>query len=160
MKKLSMLILLLCCSTFLLSQEVSNFSKTEQSIIVVIEQETDGFWERDFNKWSDTWSHSDMVSWSGTTNEYHQELNGWKDLSAFVKKSFKDYPSMNTSPVKRMNWKFQINKNMAWVRFDQDSDVVTSEIRILEKKGGKWKLVHVGWINESSFDEALAEGEE
>lgn len=160
MKKLSMLIFLFGCTTFLFAQETNNFTKTEQAIIKTIEQETDGFWERDFDKWASAWSQTDAVLWSGTTSEYHQEMNGWKELSDFVKKSFADYPSVNTTPVERMNWKFQVNKNMAWVRFHQDSDVITSEIRILEKKGGKWKLVHVGWINESSFEKGMAEGEE
>lgn len=146
--------------TFLISSLSSfsqPFSKKEQAIVNTIKQETDSWWQRDYAKWSDTWVHKDYVSWSGTTNFMRLDHQGWNEVNAFVKESFEKYPDPNQSTVERKNWSFRIYKNGAWVCFTQESEAITREIRILEKKRGQWKIVHVGWINESSYEEAASD---
>ncbi|RMF28345.1 MAG: hypothetical protein D6765_06115 [Bacteroidetes bacterium] len=151
MKALSLICTLCLCG--LLSGQSSEFSADEQAIVNTIAQETQGWWERDFDKWSDAWAHKDYVYWSGTTNVLHVEVEGWKALKKYARENFEKYPEPNQTPVDREDWKFRIYGNAAWVRFTQISDGISKETRILEKINGKWKIVHVGWINATSFEE-------
>lgn len=149
------LIFTLCLSFFSFLSFSQTFSKTEQAILNTIRQETDGWWERDYDKWSGAWAQKDYVSWSGTTNVMRLDYQGWDQISGFVKDNFSKYPDPNQSSVKRKDWTFRTYKKGAWVRFMQESDgSISQEIRILEKHKGKWKIVHVGWINDSSYEEA------
>lgn len=142
---------------FAITSFSQTFSKTEQAIVNTIMQETEGWWQRDHAKWSDAWAHESYISWSGTTNVMRLKYEGWDELNAFVSENFEKYPDPNSSRVERDNWQFRIYKNGAWVRFTQKSEGISQEIRILEKHKGKWKLVHVGWINDSSFEDSATE---
>ena len=152
MKTLSLFFAL--CLTLPLWGQSGNFTAEEEAIMNTIAQETRGWWERDFDKWSDAWAHKDYVYWSGTTNVMHVEVEGWKALKKYARENFEKFPEPNQTPVDREAWKFRIYGYAAWVRFTQISDGVSKETRILEKINGKWKIVHVGWINASSFEEA------
>ena len=118
----------------------------------VISQETQAWWNRDYEMWSNSWHHAPYISWNGTTNVMHLEYLGWDALSKFTQESFKKYPDPNLSKVERSDWQFRIYKKGAWVRFTQKGEGTSREVRILEKHKGKWKIVHVGWIDESSFE--------
>lgn len=132
--------------------EKQHLSKDEQAIVNTINQETEGWWQRDYKKWADAWAHEDYINWSGTTNVLQRHFDDWKELDQYAKESFKKFPEPNENPVARTNWTFRIYKNGAWVRFTQESDGISQESRTLEKKHGKWKLIHVGWINETSYE--------
>ncbi len=135
-------------------------SKEEQAIVSTINQETVGWWQRDYKKWADSWAHEDYINWSGTTNVVHRYFKGWPSVDQYAKECFKKFPEPNENPVVRTNWTFRIYKNGAWVHFTQESDGISQETRILEKKAGKWKLVHIGWINETSYEKTASRSDE
>lgn len=156
MRPTIMVICMLLSVSFLSAQQDNNFSKKEQAVMQIIQQETAGWWERDYNKWADAWAHKDYILWSGTTQESHEQYDSWQTLSAYVKESFEAYPDPDSGDITRTDWQFRIYKNAAWVRFLQDAYTITTETRMLEKVNGEWKLIYVGWINKSSYEEASA----
>lgn len=153
MKQIVLIVCFLFSASIFFAQNTDDFSKKERAVIKVIEQETEGWWQRDYDKWSNTWARKDYILWSGTTQESHLQYDSWEELSAFVKESFAAYPNPDLGDITRKDWQIRIYKNAAWVRFVQDAYSVTTETRMLEKVNGEWKLVYLGWINKSSYEE-------
>ncbi len=147
MKKL-VLIFLLSCGAFnpLLAQD-------EDAIKSVIARETSAFLNVDYKSWADTWlkvpyayrSYSDA-----TTTTY---VEGWEELNRTFADYFKTARPANSEIIN--DWiEIKIFEKGAYVRFTQKiKDSVeleeTSQIRVLEKKDGEWKIVCLGAIAKS-----------
>jgi hypothetical protein len=76
------------------------------------------------------------------------------------------FPPMTLKFLKT-NYKIKVYKESAWAVFDesvQNSDgEITSKnvgVRILEKVNGEWKIVFLGGVGTSSYDEEKPETEE
>lgn len=113
----------------------------------VIAKETIAFLNVDYKKWSDCWLKVPYAYWSYSDSTTISRTEGW-DL---MNKTFADYfKNARPSSGKVSNeWiEFRIYENGAYVRFaqkviDEYETSETSQIRILEKKEGQWKVVCV-----------------
>ena len=129
------------------------------AIMDVVEQQAAAFWAKDFVRWSDTWVHADFVrrvGWSPAGGVVSAE--GWDAIGGAMKKTMADNPAPNPTPAKLVRDHINIRtyKDIAWVTFDQhgvdtgearfDMPGVSHETRIMERHGGKWKLVYVGYV--------------
>ncbi len=122
----------------------------KDAIKAVIEQETASFMNVDYNTWSSLWLKVPYAYWSYSDSTGTSFVEGWDNLN----KTYADY-FKNAKPSKAEishEWiEIRIFENGAYAHFVQkiydepDSDE-TSQIRVLEKKDGKWKLICVGAI--------------
>jgi len=122
----------------------------KEAIKAVIEQETAAFMNVDYETWSGLWLKVPYAFWSYADSTGTSFIEGWETLN----KTYADY-FLNAKPSKAEitnEWiEIRVFQNGAYAHFIQkvvdelDHDE-TSQIRILEKKDGKWKVVCVGAI--------------
>ncbi|HYT73543.1 MAG TPA: nuclear transport factor 2 family protein [Vicinamibacterales bacterium] len=85
-------------------------------------------------------------------------VEGWEAIGVRMKKNMTDVPTPNLTPAKlaRENLNVRIQGDVAWVTFEQhgittgdskfDMPGLSYATRILEKHGGKWKVVYLGYL--------------
>jgi hypothetical protein len=122
----------------------------KEAIISVIEQETASFMNVDYKTWSGLWLKVPYAYWSYSDSTGTSFVEGWDNLNETYVDYFK-----NAKPAKAEitnEWiEIRVFENGAYAHFVQkvydeiDSDE-TSQIRVLEKKDGKWKLVCMGAV--------------
>lgn len=108
----------------------------------------------DYKSWADTWAKVPYVyrSYSDATTTTYAE--GWDALNKTFADYFKTARPANSEITN--DWiEIRIFENGAYVRFTQkikdNIDVEeTSQIRVLEKKDGKWKIICLEAISKNS----------
>lgn len=121
-----------------------------EAIKAVIEKETKAFFEIDYKTWKDSWSHVPYAYWSFADTTDVNYFEGWDKIHAGFSDYFKTQKP-SKAIITRIWHDFRVNGNIAYVRFTQlvQDDVARdehAEVRILEKTGATWKIVHVGVI--------------
>jgi hypothetical protein len=122
----------------------------KEAIQAVIEQETAAYLNVDYKTWSGLWLQVPYAYWSYSDSTGTSFIEGWQNLN----KTYEDY-FQNAKPSEGEiinEWiEIRVYQNGAYAHFKQkvidelDHDE-TSQVRILEKKDGKWKIVCVGAI--------------
>lgn len=148
MKKLSIsMAAVLLLSQTLIAQKIND----EEAIKAVIERETKAYFNIDYDKWMDSWSHVPYAYWSYADTAGINDYKGWRAIEI----GFADY-FVTTKPtdieVDRIWEDLRIYKDGAYARFRQTvitngvKGPVQTEIRVLEKdrKNKEWKIVLVG----------------
>ncbi|MDX1992389.1 MAG: nuclear transport factor 2 family protein [bacterium] len=131
----------------------------EQDIMQVIEAESNAFWMKDYAAWADCWLQAPYIRRLGWwARGGIRVTEGWEEFSGHVRESMEQNPTPNpkAAQVRREKVNIRTSDQMAWVTFEQygadtgepDMDMpgLSHETRILEKHGGQWKLVYVGWL--------------
>ena len=128
-----------------------SFAQTEldkEAIKSVITKETTSFFNVDRERWSETWVQTPYAYWSFADSSASNFLDGWETIN----KTFDEYFRTQKPSQAQINdeWiEVRVYGNGAFARFIQtlkdgiDTEV-TSQIRVLEKHNGKWKVVCVG----------------
>ncbi len=141
------------------------FSLTAQddkaAIKAAIEKETLSFHKVDRKSWQDSWLQVPYAYWSYSDSTGTSFVEGWDGINKTFDTYFKTQIASRQIDVARQGeslsiertWKeIRIYKNGAFAQYIQKvNDKLinrdeTSQIRILEKKDGKWKIVYVGII--------------
>lgn len=138
-----------------------NAQDEKAAIKAVIEKETMSFHKVDRKNWEDSWHHVPYAYWSYSDSTGTSFVEGWDTINGTFDSYFKtqvasrqiDVASQGASLTIERNWKeIRVYKDGAFVQYTQrvkdkliDRDE-TSQIRVLEKKDGKWKIVYVGII--------------
>jgi len=148
---------------YLFSTTIHEFSRhayvdeeqEKRAITDVLTAETYFFGKRNFEKWVETWSHSEDVVHCFASREGYSRNEGWEAVSRHIQEIFNTYPGPEETPIiERTNYVFHIHGNVAWVYFDsREWTSYGRHQRILRKEHGKWKLVHMTGINEASYTE-------
>ena len=140
------MLLLISCSPS------SNRKADEAAIIKLLEDESQFAAKGDSSQWASCWLHSDDASFLYTSAEGAEQVKGYSSIAKFIGevKPFE-------LKLKRDNYNFTINDDIAFVSFDQQdnwgrSDRRTKETRILQKINGEWKTAHSSVVDMSSFD--------
>jgi len=121
-----------------------------EAIKKVIEKETAAFMNVDYKTWSDLWLKVPYAYWSYSDSTGTNYIEGWENLDKSYREYFKSAPPSRGEITN--DWiAIRIYDNGAYVHFtqrmrDEVDDDETSQVRILEKKDGKWKVVFVGAI--------------
>jgi len=128
-----------------------NFAQTDpdkEAIKYVITKETSSFFNVDREHWSETWMQTPYAYWSFADSSASSFLDGWETID----KTFDEYFRTQKPSQAQINdaWiEVRVYGNGAYARFIQtlkdgiDTEV-TSQVRVLEKQNGKWKIVCVG----------------
>lgn len=128
----------------------ANGQNDKEAIKAVIEQETAAFMNVDYKTWSALWMKVPYAYWSYSDSTGTSYIEGWDNMD----KTYMDY-FRNAKPSKAEisnEWiEIRIYQNGAYAHFvqkvqDEIDHDETSQMRVLEKKDGKWKLICVGAI--------------
>ncbi len=135
-------------------------SKDVVAIKAVLERETQAFFNVSRKDWEDTWMKVPYAYWSYSDSTGTSFIEGWDNISKSFDEYFKTQVSSRPIDVAYQSAKITIDRkwhdirvygNGAYVHYTQkvndniDHDE-TSQIRVLEKKNGKWKVICVGVI--------------
>ena len=156
MKKLILATATLALSWVLISGIV-NKPDNRQEIITVLKNETDYFAKKDFEKWSQQWSHSPDILFTYTVNNQANVARGWEQLSKMVKQVMAEFTNMKPD-YKRDFHNITIDGNLAVAHFTQNDSLdgtptTKHESRTLKREGGKWKIIASQIINMTSFEQ-------
>jgi len=150
MKISSVLILASALLVFLCMPVEAQHDKEKEAIKAVIEQETASFMNLDYKTWSSLWLKTTYVYWSYSDSTGTSFVEGWDNLNTTYADYFK-----NSKPSKAEitnEWiEIRVFEKGAYAHFvqkvyDEIDHDETSQIRVLEKKDGNWKLICVGAI--------------
>jgi hypothetical protein len=135
-------------------------SKEIAAIKAVLEKETQSFFNVSRKDWEDTWSKVPYAYWSYSDSTGTSFIEGWDNIAKSFDEYFKTQVASRNIDVAHQSSKITIDRkwhdirvygNGAYVHYTQkvrdniDHDE-TSQIRVLEKKDGKWKVICVGVI--------------
>lgn len=115
------------------------------AIKAVIALETESFMSLDQKTWADTWLQVPYAYWSYTDKAESNFVDGWEN----IQKTFESYFTSQKPARSRITnvWReVRVYGTGAYVRFtqrveDEMDTEESSQVRVLEKKDGKWKIV-------------------
>ena len=134
--------------------------KEVAAIKAVLEKETQSFFSVNRKDWEDTWMKVPYAYWSYSDSTGTSFIEGWDNIAKSFDEYFKTQVSSRQIDVAHQSSKITIDRkwhdirvygNGAYVHYTQkvndkiDHDE-TSQIRVLEKKDGKWRVICVGVI--------------
>ncbi|MBI1767531.1 MAG: hypothetical protein HYR67_04060 [Bacteroidetes bacterium] len=119
----------------------------------VIAKETESFFAVNKQGWADCWLKAPYAYWSYSDSTATSFVQGW-DGDKGLEKTFENYfKTSKPSKASIINdWlDVKVYGNGAYARFfqivkDEIDHDVTSQVRVLEKQDGKWKIICVGAI--------------
>lgn len=137
----------------------SAFTKTnaqkadEDAIKKVIQQETNSFFHKDYDKWADTWlkDSAAFVMRAGPSGQ--SKTMGWNAINNEYKQSIANLPVYDEAAVapylNKTDFNIYINGNMASVSFKEGDKMPSPESRTLVKQNGAWKILNMTIIDGS-----------
>ncbi len=153
---------LIVASLFLLAVMSASAQDPKEvaAIKAVLEKETQSFFNVNRKDWEDTWMKSPYSYWSYSDSTGTSFIEGWENIAKSFDEYFKTQVASRNIDVAHSSAKVQIDRkwhdiriygNGAYVHYTQKvKDNIahdeTSQIRVLEKKDGKWKVICVGVI--------------
>ncbi len=150
MNKKIIIILVIGLQVVLHVSAKAQLDQEKEAIKAVIEKETASFLNVDYKTWSSLWVKAPYSYWSYSDSTGTSYVEGWDNLNTTYANYFK-----NSKPSKAeitYTWiEIRVFEDGAYAQFVQkvydeiDYDE-TSQMRVLEKKDGKWKLICVGAI--------------
>jgi hypothetical protein len=137
----------------------TNDPEAAAEVLAVLQAESEAFWRKDFDAFSQCWAAEAYVRRAGWWQRGGITWRrGWTTIADIARQQFGANPEVNASAqaVRRENVTVRVGADMAWVTFDQyapdageaDMDMpgLSHETRILEKRGGRWVIVYVGYL--------------
>ncbi len=148
-------------------QEKIDIEKEKEAIIAVIEEETDAYVHRDYERWANTYVQDETnIRLSASSTEYNYVV-GWDDLNSSFKEAFEETTEQRQVKGVKTNYKIKVFGNAAWAVCDEKFVNIETgkdlgnliEARVLEKVNGEWKMVFLSYVNVTSYEEEVEEGE-
>ncbi len=166
MKKyvLTLLALILLAGTS--CQENIDIEKEKEAIKAVIEEETNAYFDRDFDRFAATYvqNETNIRLDAGKGGYFH--IVGWEEMDSIFKEGFEKYPDPIKHYQVKTNYKIKVYKESAFAVFDNElhnseGELTKTNIHVefLEKVNGEWKIVYLSEIHTSSYEEEVDEGE-
>ena len=160
MKK-TILALMACCCWLLVSPVLAQNDKETAAIKAAIEKETLAFFNVDKKGWVESWAQVPYAYWSYSDSTGTSFVEGWEAIAKTFEEYFRTQTASRHIDVAHDDVKLTVDRIWKDIRiygtgaFAQYTQKVrdnlgdrdeTSQIRVLEKKDGKWKVVYVGII--------------
>lgn len=117
----------------------------KEAIKRVIMSETESYLGVDQATWMSTWQNASYAYWSFSDKDGSQYINGWDS----IQKTFDQYFKTQKPSKAKLSYTWQeirVYSTGAYVRFQEKADdgnrvEITDQVRMLEKKDGKWKII-------------------
>ena len=146
-------------------QEKIDIENEKEAIKAVIEEETNAYLERDFDRFAATYVQDEtnirLIAW----NDGYGYRVGWKEISSVFKKGFENYPEPIKENQVKTNYKIKVYNESAWAVFDNEvhnneGELINKSIHVefLEKVNGEWKIVYLSEVYTSSYEKEIEKG--
>lgn len=124
--------------------------KEKEAIKAIITKETSSFMSVDWKNWSESWVPASYAYWSYADSTGSSYLAGWETINRTYETYFKNQKP-STARITNEWLEIRVYGNGAYARFiqrsvDEMDTEETSQVRVLEKKDGKWKVVCVSVV--------------
>ena len=156
MKKVFILLISVLSIANVYCQQSLDVNKEKEAIISLIEEETQSYYDKDFERWSDCYVKRDDIIWMAASKTWNNYRVGWEAQAAFHKPSFETEKMVNREAKKPITVK--IYDKSAWIVFDNEvineDGESTEKVRVtyfLEKPVDEWKIVYSNRIYTGSY---------
>jgi len=143
-------------------QEKIDIEKEKEAIIAVIEEETDGYLARDFDRLAATWVQDETVIRLGAGKSGYGYYAGWEEMSSLYEEGFDGASEPDGSKEVKTNYKIKVYPESAWAVFDNETyngegELTNKSIHVefLEKVDGEWKIVYLSIVSTSSYEDEM-----
>lgn len=134
--------------------------KEKEAIIAVIEEETNGFLARDYDRIAATCVNDETFIRLQAGKNGYDYIIGWKDCGSYYKEIFMKNTELSQYKFENSNYKIKIYPESAWAAYEEnwyknDGEFVgkTINVRFLEKVKGEWKIVYLSPISAFSYEQ-------
>ena len=147
-------------------QEKIDIEKEKEAIKAVIEEETNAYFDRDFDRFAATYVQDETTIRLTAWKSGYGYIVGWEEMGSVFKEGFEKYPEPIKHYQVKTNYKIKVYKESAWAVFDNEVHNSEGEltgknihVEFLEKVNDEWKIVYLSEIYTSSYEEEVEEGE-
>jgi ketosteroid isomerase-like protein len=168
MKRFFFPFLLLFILIFSACQEKLDVAKEKEAIIAALKGESDAYLAMDSTKWMSYWVQDDLTLRVDVSEESYN-IMGWKQMYETMKANMQndtvlaDYKDMKFT---KSDYVIKVHPDCAWAFFNEKFtatykgepiETEDTQVRILEKVDGQWKIAFMGSIDVTSYKEEAAE---
>ena len=148
-------------------QEKIDIEKEKEAIKAVIENALNSAYAKDLAQKSKSFLQDESLIMCGGGKNGYTYAVGWEEVGSDFKEWMENNPSPSTDKLQFTNYKIKVYKESAWAVYNlivhnSEGEFLFKNIaiRFLEKVDGEWKIVFVSWVNTTSYEEEVEEGEE
>ena len=138
-------------------QKKIDIEMEKEAIKAVIEEESNAFIARDYDRLAATYVQDETNIRMGASKTIYGYRVGWKEIDSVFKEYFKNNPKPSTRKPQLTNYKIKVYKESAWAFFTNEKGDIG--VRFLEKFNGEWKIVFLSAIMASTYEEEIEDGE-
>lgn len=158
MKKSILLVFAAFITVLVFGQADALLEKEKEAIKAVIQEETQSYYDKDFDRYAATYKHGEsIVDLRAYKTSYSQGL-GWEAKGTGMKTFMEDNPEPVKNVEVKKNFRIQVNGDCAWAIFDnliynEDEKLEAQDIGVnfLEKIDGKWRIVYLSRVGISTY---------
>lgn len=161
MKKYLIPLIILVVLAGISCEETIDIEKEKEAIKAVFEEETNSFYDRDFDRWAANYLQDESGIRVDAGDSTYSYFVGWEEPSLMMKEYFESNPEPVKNLEVKTNYKIKVYEDCAWAVYDNESFNDEGEstsksihVQFLEKIEGEWKIVYFSIITTSSWDEA------
>ena len=157
MKKI--ILLLIVVTLCFACQKQIDTEHEKESVISVIENETNSFHARDFDQQIKSFKQDEgLTILSASSNTYYNVI-GWEEISKIYKQIHEDDPVPSKERIKFENYRIKVYQESALAYFDEQ--ILSEEgkllrkyinVRFLEKVDGECKIVYLSNVEPNTYD--------
>jgi hypothetical protein len=142
---------------------LADLEKEKAAIIAVIEEETEAFYARDYDRMAAAHVQDETEIRIDVGPYGHTISRGWGDAS--LKDFLLKNPEPGTNYEKKSNYQIKVYSGSAWAVYDNSAYSSKGQlldksvhIQFLEKVHGRWKIAHMAIVNATSAERAEDNG--
>jgi hypothetical protein len=152
---------------FLIASGCSRKDSPEEertAVMNVVDSETKLFYSLDYDKWKECFLDTSYFAYAGYDDGDHTKsgigiIQGYKSFTQAAFEDFNDRKSKGTGrayqAAERTDLNVQISGSLAYVTFSEiayhktkkENYTSNLQLRVLQKRDGKWKICHMGYYS-------------
>lgn len=162
MKKYFPILIAILMFSAISCEDKTDIEKEKAAVIAVIEEETDAFIHKDYERWANTYLQDETNVRISASISGYDHVVGWNKLSTGFREYFDEPLTEEPSMAgEKTNYQVKIYDDVAWVMCDEKfknietgeySNWEAVEARFLEKVDSQWKIVFLAYIDTLSYN--------
>ena len=158
MKKLLFLVFAAAVASSAFGQADATLEQDKEAIKAVIQEETQSYCDKDFDRYAATFKHDESVVDLRAYMTNYSLTVGWEANAAGMKNIMANNPEPIKNTEVKQNFRIQVHGDCAWAIFDnlmynEDGKLDAQDVGVnfLEKIDGKWKIVYLSRVGVSTY---------
>jgi hypothetical protein len=144
------------CVLLMLAAITQTAAQTDaEAIKLIVSKESTAYFNVDYKTWAETWVQAPHAYWSYTDVSGTRFLEGWDSIKNSLASYFKS-AKPSSGEIANQWLEVRVYETGAYVRFTQVATdgtdrTETTQIRVLEKLNGQWRIACMQAADRSSF---------